>query len=611
MCEACLKVNAAHRYDPTRTTTLRRQFEAAAARRFRNLAAKIREEVDRQDGFGLKTNRGRFDQPRSDQKVAAFMDWLQQQQDAGILEVRRGERLDSAGSRSWASLYVRNAYQKGIAQAASRMRAQGAPVAPEWVEKAFTRPFHVDRVALAYTRAYSDLRGITDAMDQQISRTLAEGLSQGLGPREISRALTDRVHKIGITRARMMARTEVIRAHADASLNAYQEAGVSGVAIEAEFATAGDNAVCPQCEALARGGPYTLDKARGLIPVHPNCRCAWVPIVPRTRRGETSAAAQAAAQGRPMTAAQAMQAMPVARANSHNAFDGTPEPALRVIQKTPDLKGMVKGKPGAYMDHEGRMSMGKHTPGTVAYKRTFRHEFGHHIDRNLGDGRGFASFAAVDELAADNKALETARSGMFRNDRAGSTALRKTIAKNEAAAEQEFRRAILAADAGGYVTDAKRILDEMTPLGEDGVKALYGVNEIRPTDAIAFVAAWNRKDVYQLLHDLPSRFGRRVLHDSPLAGMQDVFEAGTAGKIRIAFGHGEGYYKTRLAYDRHIGAAKKIGARTFTGSQLAEAFANWFEAYGSETLADYQTFKHLWPSMSQRFEEIIGGGEDG
>ncbi|MCE8472000.1 hypothetical protein LZ189_23670, partial [Rhodovulum sulfidophilum] len=194
--------------------------------------------------------------------------------------------------------------------------------------------------------------------------------------------------------------------------------------------------------------------------------------------------------------------------------------------------------------------MGKHTPGTVAYKRVFRHEFGHHIDRNLGDGQRFASFAAVDELAADNKA----------------------------AAEQEFRRVILAADAGGYVTDAKRILDEMTPLGEDGVKALYGVNEIRPTDAIAFVAAWNRKDVYQLLHDLPNRFGRRVLHDSPLAGMQDVFEAGTAGKIRIAFGHGEGYYKTRLAYDRYIGAAKKIGARTFTGSQLAEAFANWFEA---------------------------------
>lgn len=41
--------------------------------------------------------------------------------------------------------------------------------------------------------------------------------------------------------------------------------------------TAGDDRVCPICIAIAKRGPYTLEEASGLIPAHPNCRCAFVP----------------------------------------------------------------------------------------------------------------------------------------------------------------------------------------------------------------------------------------------------------------------------------------------------------------------------------------------
>lgn len=283
MCTHGLTVQAAHRYDPTRTTTLRQQFEADVKRRFKRVSRAIREAVGEEDGFGLKANRGQFEFPRSDDKISAFMDWLQDMEYDEVLEVRRGVGSQRSNAPAWTDLYIQSAYQKGLAQSAARMRKQGADVAPEWVTESFTRPFHVDRVALAYTRTFRELEGITDAMDQQISRVLAEGLSEGRGPMDIARSMIDRVEKVGITRARMLARTEVIRSHADASLNVYEEADAIGVQVEAEFSTANDDQVCEECRAL-EGKTYPLSEARGMIPVHPNCRCAFIPVLPDPRK---------------------------------------------------------------------------------------------------------------------------------------------------------------------------------------------------------------------------------------------------------------------------------------------------------------------------------------
>lgn len=268
MCK--LHVNAELRRDPTRTTTLRKRFEGEAYRRFRSLKGRIRKEVAELDGFGLKTNRGRFDFPRSDEKVGAFMEWLRQAQRDEILGVQQGIPVNRAARQAWTSTYIESAYQRGVAQSAAEMRAQGASVDQRWVNSAFNRPIHADRVGLAYIRAYEELEGITSAMDQQISRVLAQGIAEGRGPLEIASQINKRVDKIGLTRARVLARTEVISVHAEASLNSYEEAGVSGVDAKAEFATAGDARVCPECEGL-EGTVRPINEARGVIPVHPNC----------------------------------------------------------------------------------------------------------------------------------------------------------------------------------------------------------------------------------------------------------------------------------------------------------------------------------------------------
>lgn len=263
------------RIDPTKTLALRSHYERELIRRFRKLQLAIKSAM-REDKFGLTVN-------APAKKVQDFMAWLREQEEKGILEITPGASISKAANESWQNIYLRSAYQKGLAGAANRMRGQGVKVADSWVDSAFYRPIHADAAGLIYTKAYSDLDGITRTMDTQISRTLAQGMIEGVGVRAIAKALVERVDKIGITRARVLARTEIIGAHAEATLNGYEEADAEGVLIESEFSTAGDEHVCPKCDAL-EGTTYTIQEARGIIPVHPNCRCAWLPVISNPTR---------------------------------------------------------------------------------------------------------------------------------------------------------------------------------------------------------------------------------------------------------------------------------------------------------------------------------------
>ena len=76
----------------------------------------------------------------------------------------------------------------------------------------------------------------------------------------------------------MLARTEVIRAHHIATIQEYRNWAIEGVIVKAEWMTAGDDRVCPKCEAL-QGKIFTLDEIELLIPLHPNCRCIALPWI--------------------------------------------------------------------------------------------------------------------------------------------------------------------------------------------------------------------------------------------------------------------------------------------------------------------------------------------
>ena len=77
------------------------------------------------------------------------------------------------------------------------------------------------------------------------------------------------------TRAEMIARTEHARAVNTGTLQAYVNYGVTQV----EIITAGDGLVCDDCIDAEDNNPWSINEAQGLLPMHPNCRCAFAAVV--------------------------------------------------------------------------------------------------------------------------------------------------------------------------------------------------------------------------------------------------------------------------------------------------------------------------------------------
>jgi len=300
--------------DPTRTATLRERYARAMRVRFRELRGQIRDAVIEKDVLGLSDNSSQvniqvnadshlrpraFDFPRNRDKVSAFMEWLNRQVDRGILEVRDRRRIGAAIDQTWQNVFIEDTYKRGVIRANHELRQRAFPDVTSLEDRGgiaavMGQPFHADRLGVLFTRTYNELKGITDAMAQQISRVLTQGLADGDGPRLLGRKLNAVIKggggDLGITdalgryipaerRAQILARTETIRAHHQGMMQEYRNWGVEGVNVQAELRTAGDGRVCEQCASL-EGQVFTLAEAQNLIPVHPMCRCIVLPHRP-------------------------------------------------------------------------------------------------------------------------------------------------------------------------------------------------------------------------------------------------------------------------------------------------------------------------------------------
>ena len=294
-------------YDPTHTTSLRNMFSKDMKRRFTELTVVIRKSVDVQDCFGLRslqalqmvpTGEAAFAFARSAEKVEAFMQWLEQQVENGILELRIFQQVGASVEQAWTNMYIYDSYKRGVLRARQELISAGYDVPPMdatgGIDIAMANPFHMDRVGLLFTRVFNDLQGITNAMDAQISRILAQGMADGDGPALLARKLISTINgvgadKLGITdtigrfipasrRAMLLARTEIIRAHHLATIQEYRNWGVLGIMVKGEWKTAGDDRVCSECAAL-EGRVFTLDEIEPMIPLHPQCRCIALPYI--------------------------------------------------------------------------------------------------------------------------------------------------------------------------------------------------------------------------------------------------------------------------------------------------------------------------------------------
>jgi len=288
--------------DPTGTRPIVNNYAARLRGALGRLNAALREAIVGEDIFALQSDGietlalDDFDAPapnfnvaRDEAKIEGFMSWLRDLEGEGVVNViSEGENA-----------FVKRAYTQGIRDANRQLELNGIDVPDEELEQVFNQPKHSQALAALYAKNFSDYEGITRDMNREIREELTQGFAKGENPTKIARRISDRVDKIGKTRATTLARTNIIEAYSDATLNRYENMGVTRVTVKAEWLTAGDQRVCPICQALegnswstsfVREGTFEFEAPEGVPdrlsgsypvkpPAHPRCRCALIPEV--------------------------------------------------------------------------------------------------------------------------------------------------------------------------------------------------------------------------------------------------------------------------------------------------------------------------------------------
>lgn len=288
--------------DPSGTARLRSRFRSTLAMRWRGLRVSVREILVTSDV--LQIGSVNFMKPVASplvstaSKIQTFQRWMDHA--LGLVVTTGAQDLRP---------FVLEAYQAGKRHAEKDL-GQEIPVSN-------------DRVDAIAEVAHVELQGIAEAVSQQAVRIISQELLSSPQPMQLVRKVWDRIDKVGVSRSAALVDSIVLTAFNQGSLDVFQFAGVAEVDILPELVrsaatvgdartgpgsrvsrsrtpsastiyriekmeqqlsklkrvkvkTAGDDLVCPVCKLIAKRGPYTIDRARSLIPAHPKCRCVFV-----------------------------------------------------------------------------------------------------------------------------------------------------------------------------------------------------------------------------------------------------------------------------------------------------------------------------------------------
>jgi len=125
----------------------------------------------------------------------------------------------------------------------------------------------------------NDVQSLTIDIRKNVSRTLIEGVQQGLGARELGKRVAE-VTDGDLARARTIARTTVMKTHNRTATETYKRAGATGYNIYPAY----DERLCDKCKAIVfkNGESGELEvfdlRVNELLPIHPNCRCAVIGV---------------------------------------------------------------------------------------------------------------------------------------------------------------------------------------------------------------------------------------------------------------------------------------------------------------------------------------------
>lgn len=264
---------------------------ADIVRRMHEVSKEILRVVGDQDAWGLDlatfnergdtqiiVNAGQYAFLTSDKKLDTFNKWLQNLIDHKVIN-------PNEVNLPWTGKYSESAYRQGVVRAYldANKREWRQPFFLDnkaaFVRKALSDPKTLSKIRLLATRSFENIKGITAAQKAALNRILADSIVKGTSAKKVAKQMVEQIDGMTKTKALTIARTEIVHAHAEGQLDTYEQLGVSEVGVLAEWVTAGDSKVCSQCASM-EGKTFPIDQARGLIPLHPNCRCAWSPIEP-------------------------------------------------------------------------------------------------------------------------------------------------------------------------------------------------------------------------------------------------------------------------------------------------------------------------------------------
>ena len=298
------------RRDPTRSAGLRRQGRGLVARKVFELHRQLRQTLQDNDLPGL---RQREIMPND---FLGFVEASGNRLERSEMMLSRIVELALLHPPDWLRTVIERAVWKGVEQVGQELR---------------TEIQHLDAYDVTYfhsTAAAIEVRGIAGETERRVLRNVGDALEAQRTPEELMRAVRRVLEKITRFRLNLLVNTAVVRAVNGGKLFAYGANGINRFGIEPEWLpgitrlhdhlvpdvrdrkqsrearsastirrrvraerkleaafkasevnilTAGDDKVCEDCLNIAANGPYDLDAARGLIPQHPNCRCAFIP----------------------------------------------------------------------------------------------------------------------------------------------------------------------------------------------------------------------------------------------------------------------------------------------------------------------------------------------
>jgi hypothetical protein len=279
------------RMDPTRLTTLRRAFMAGFRGRLRRLKVRLREGLPRilTAGEGAESMTRTLNSFLSREVTWALglvegmtQHWWDETVDRVYVkgieraydDARKGDRNSAAYSGGRAE-FIRSVLAIDLPNVSiPKLPTRNAlTVNAVQARDVFGRLISEKAYILA-ERLGGEVKNLSQGLIQEIAREVTDGVSKGLSAKEIGAAIERRVD-ISLGRANRIAQTELTRIHAEGQLDAMQKLGVRGVQRQVEWIlTSGIS--CELCQGKA-GDILTVEQARGLIPLHPNCMCAWRP----------------------------------------------------------------------------------------------------------------------------------------------------------------------------------------------------------------------------------------------------------------------------------------------------------------------------------------------